>query len=241
MKGRGLHVRGKKPLQRWTRKKRWRFRMGGCVKQREMDGGVNPLLLGADIAMHSLTKYINGHSDVLMGAAATNREDLFLKLKDASKSIGSFPSPLECFLCLRGLKTLHIRMEKHRESGLKIAQFLEKHPNVEKVYYPGLKTHPQHEMAKKQCRGFSGMLSFCIKGGIKEAAEFAKRIKVFTLAVSLGTVESLADITSAMTAGCIDQEIREMLGITENLIRLSVGLEDVEDLIADLDQALRGE
>ncbi|GFT42325.1 cystathionine gamma-lyase [Nephila pilipes] len=200
----------------------------------------NPLLLGADIAMHSLTKYMNGHSDVLMGAAVTNRDDLYKKLKQTSKSIGSFPSPMDCFLCLRGLRTLHIRMERHCENGTKIAQFLEKHPNVERVFYPGLKSHPQHELAKKQCRGFSGMVSFCVKGGLKEAKEFASRVKVFTLAVSLGTVESLVDVSAAMTASALSKENRELLEIPDNLIRLSIGLEDAKDLIADLDQALLG-
>ncbi|XP_055942078.1 cystathionine gamma-lyase-like isoform X1 [Argiope bruennichi] len=201
----------------------------------------NPLLLGADIAMHSLTKYMNGHSDVLMGAAATNREDLYTKLKNASQAIGSIPSPLDCYLCLRGMKTLHLRMERHKENGFQVARFLESHPNVEKVLHPGLESHPQHDLAKKQCTGFSGMVSFCIKGGIEAAREFAKRIKVFTLAVSLGTIESLVDIPPIMTASPLSKETRAELEIPENLIRLSIGIEDARDLIADLDQALRGE
>ncbi|CAL1287805.1 unnamed protein product [Larinioides sclopetarius] len=200
----------------------------------------NPLIHGADIAMHSLTKYMNGHADVLMGAAVTNREDLYMKLKNASQVIGSFPSPLDCYLALRGLKTLHLRMDRHKENGFHVARFLERHPNVERVYHPGLESHPQHALAKKQCRGFSGMVSFCIKGGIDAAREFARRIKIFTLAVSLGGAESLVDITPVMTASPLSKETRARLEIPENLIRLSIGLEDVKDLIADLDQALLG-
>ncbi|GFQ64861.1 cystathionine gamma-lyase [Trichonephila clavata] len=198
----------------------------------------NPLLLGADIVMHSLTKYMNGHSDVLMGAAVTNREDLYKKLKETSKSIGSLPSPMDCFLCLRGLKTLHLRMERHYKNGMKIAEFLEKHPKVEKVFYPGLKSHPQHDLAKRQSRGFSGLVPFRIKGGLKEVRIFTSRIKVFTLAGSLGNVESLVDVTAVRST--MNKETRESLGITDNFIRLSVGVEDVNDLIADLDQALLG-
>jgi len=199
----------------------------------------NPLNLGADIVMHSLTKYMNGHSDVLMGAAATSNEEIYKKLKDSSKLIGSLPSPMDCYLVLRGLKTLHLRMERHMENATKVAKFLENHPNVEKVFYPGLKSHPQHELALKQCRGFSGMVSFCVKGGTEEVKKFAANVKIFTLAVSLGTVESLMDIPSLMTASALTKEKREELGVTDNLVRLSIGLESAKDLIEDLDQSLR--
>ncbi|XP_015912583.1 cystathionine gamma-lyase-like [Parasteatoda tepidariorum] len=199
----------------------------------------NPLLLGADIAMHSLTKYMNGHGDVLMGAAATGSEEYYAKLKESAELIGSLPSPLDCYLVLRGLKTLHLRMERHMENASQIAYFLEQHPNVEKVFYPGLKSHPQHELALKQCKGFGGMVSFCVKGGIEKARKVAVNIKIFILAVSLGSSESLMDVSSLMTAGCVTKEKRAEMGIPENLIRLSVGLESVKDLINDLDRALR--
>ncbi|GFY68811.1 cystathionine gamma-lyase [Trichonephila inaurata madagascariensis] len=165
------------------------------------------------LSLKNIVSFSEGHSDVLMGAAVTNREDLYKKLKETSKSIGSLPSPMDCFLCLRGLKTLHLRMERHSENGLKVAKFLEKHPKVEKVFYPG---------------------------GLEEAKKLAARIKIFTLAVSLGGGESLMDVTAAMTASPLNKEEREMLEITDNLIRLSIGLEDARDLIADLDQALSG-
>ncbi|KAF8787696.1 Cystathionine gamma-lyase like protein [Argiope bruennichi] len=178
------------------------------------------------------------------GGSSTKTPKNFLNPQNwekASQAIGSIPSPLDCYLCLRGMKTLHLRMERHKENGFQVARFLESHPNVEKVLHPGLESHPQHDLAKKQCTGFSGMVSFCIKGGIEAAREFAKRIKVFTLAVSLGTIESLVDIPPIMTASPLSKETRAELEIPENLIRLSIGIEDARDLIADLDQALRGE
>ncbi|KFM69001.1 Cystathionine gamma-lyase, partial [Stegodyphus mimosarum] len=160
----------------------------------------NPVVLGADIAMHSLTKYMNGFSDVLMGAMATNNETIYEKLKDNQKSIGNLPSPMDCFLVLRGLKTLHLRMLKHAENALQIAEFLERHPKVEKVFYPGLASHPQSELSRRQSKGSGGMVSFCIKGGTSEAMAFVQALKVFTLAVSLGSAESLVEIPSLMTA-----------------------------------------
>jgi len=198
----------------------------------------NPLDLGADIVMHSVTKFINGHSDVVMGALATNRKDLFDDLKFLQNGIGSVPSAFDCFLALRGVKTLHIRMREHERNATKIADYLSKHPKVDRVVYPGLASHPQHELAKKQMKGFGGMLTFFIKGGIAESRLFLENIKIFALAESLGGVESLIELPSVMTHASVPAEEREKLGISDSLIRLSVGIEDVEDLIADIDQAL---
>lgn len=197
----------------------------------------NPLLLGADIVMHSMTKYMNGHADVLMGAVATNSDEIYGKLKETRDEIGSVPSPMECFLANRGLKTLHVRMQKHMENALEIAQYLEKHPKVEKVFHPGLKSHPQHQVAQRQCRGFSGMVSFCIKGGSVEATTLVQNLKIFIVAVSLGSLESLIEIPSLMTASALTKEKRKELEISDNLIRVSVGLESAKDLIDDLEQA----
>lgn len=198
----------------------------------------NPLLHGADIVMYSLTKYMCGHSDCLMGAVATNDTGLFTRLKDTRDALGTFPAAMECFLVNRGLKTLHVRMEKHMENAFKIAHYLEKHPKVERVFYPGLESHPQYHLAIKQCRGFSGMVSFCVKGGTEEAANFVQNLKLFTLAVSLGAAESLVEVSCLMTASALSKEKREELEISDNLVRMSVGLESAKDLIADLDQAL---
>ncbi|XP_035217835.1 cystathionine gamma-lyase-like [Stegodyphus dumicola] len=198
-----------------------------------------PLTLGADIVMHSLTKYMNGHSDVVMGAIATNNEEIYKQMKYFQNSLGTVPSPFDCFLVNRGLKTLHLRMERHMQNAMAIAEFLEKHPAVEKVIYPGLKSYPQYELAKKQCTGFSGMVSFYLKGSLKEAKIFVGNLKVFLLAESLGSVESLAEIPSLMTHASVPKEQREQLGISDNLVRLSVGIEEETDLIADLNQALQ--
>lgn len=197
-----------------------------------------PLELGADIIVHSTTKYIGGHSDVVGGAVVLNDESLYEKIKFYQNAAGGVPGPFDSWLVLRGLKTLGIRMKQHEFNALEIARHLLKHPKVLKVNYPGLKTHPQYELAKKQMSGFSGMISFEIKGEYKEVNEFMKALKVFSLAESLGGVESLACHPSSMTHASIPKEEREARGIHENLIRLSVGIEDVEDLIADLDQAL---
>ncbi|GFS99857.1 cystathionine gamma-lyase [Nephila pilipes] len=197
-----------------------------------------PLTLGAQIVMHSLTKYMNGHSDVVMGAIATNSEEIYEKMKYYQNSLGTVPSPFDCFLVNRGLKTLHLRMERHMQNGLQVAEFLEKHKAVEKVIYPGLKNYPQYELAQKQCTGTSGMVSFYIKGGIAEAQKFIKSLKVFILAESLGSIESLAEIPSLMTHASVPKDQREKLGISDNLIRLSVGVESIKDLLADLNQAL---
>lgn len=198
-----------------------------------------PLSLGADICMSSATKYMNGHSDVLMGLVSVNRDDLYERLKFLQYSLGAVPSPFDCFLCNRGLKTLHIRMKQHFHNGLAVAKFLEKHPRVEKVIYPGLPSHPQYEVIKKQCTGCPGMITFYIKGNIKNASLFLKSLKVFTLAESLGGFESLAEHPAIMTHASVPEGERKALGITDTLIRLSVGLEDEEDLLADLDQALK--
>lgn len=197
-----------------------------------------PLMYGADIVMHSLTKYMNGHSDVVMGAACTNSDELAERLKFLQNATGPVPSPFDSFLVNRGLKTLHVRMREHMKNGLAVAHFLEKDPRVESVIHPGLPSHPQHELAKRQMRGYSGMVSFYIKGGLKEAETFLKSLKVFTLAESLGGFESLAELPSVMTHASVPAHEREKLKITDNLIRLSVGIEDEEDLLQDLDQAL---
>jgi len=197
----------------------------------------NPLDLGADIALHSTTKYLGGHSDVVGGAIMLSNEELYSKLKFNQNAIGAVPSPFDCFLVLRGIKTLALRMERHNYNALKIAEYLESHPRVEKVNYPGLKSHPQHELAKKQMTGFGGILSFQIKGNLKDVKNFVKKLKIIAIAESLGGVESLVDHPALMTHASLTKEEREKIGITDNLLRLSVGIEDVEDLIADLNQA----
>ncbi|XP_064479400.1 cystathionine gamma-lyase-like isoform X2 [Ornithodoros turicata] len=198
-----------------------------------------PLLLGADIVLHSLTKYMNGHSDVVMGALCTNHKDVHERLRYCQNATGAVPSPFDCFLVNRGLKTLHVRMERHMQNGLAVAHYLEKHPSVEKVLHPGLPSHPQYEIAKKQCSGFSGMVSFYIKGGLKEGKDFLSNLNVFSLAESLGGIESLAELPSVMTHASVPPDQRKELGITDNLVRLSVGIEHIDDLIQDLDQALK--
>ncbi|KAL4235449.1 hypothetical protein ACF0H5_007085 [Mactra antiquata] len=198
-----------------------------------------PLDFGADIVMHSLTKYMNGHSDVVMGAACTNSDNLAERLKFLQNAIGPVPSPFDSFLVNRGLKTLHVRMREHMKNGMAVAKFLESNPRVEKVIYPGLPSHPQYELAKRQMRGFSGMVSFYVKGGKKEADIFLKSLKVFTLAESLGGFESLAELPSVMTHASVPAHERAKLGINDNLVRLSVGIEDEQDLIDDLDNALK--
>lgn len=197
-----------------------------------------PLDLGADVCFQSLTKYMNGHSDVLMGSISTNNDDLYNKLFFLQYSIGAVPSPFDCYLANRGLKTLAVRMRTHFESGMVVARYLEKNPRVEKVIHPGLTSHPHHEIAKKQMRGFSGMLSFYIRGGLQQSRIFLSTTKLFTLAESLGGYESLAELPSIMTHASVPEKDRELLGIKDNLIRLSIGLEEVEDLIEDIEQAL---
>jgi cystathionine gamma-lyase len=196
-----------------------------------------PLDLGADIVIHSMTKFINGHSDVVGGAMMFNSDALLEKLFYLQNAIGPAQSPFDSWLVLRGIKTLAIRMKAHQENAKKIAAYLENHPKVERVVYPGLKSHPQHELAKTQMSGFGGMITFFLKGGITESRRFLENVKLFALAESLGGVESLVDHPAIMTHASIPKEVREQLGIFDNLIRLSVGIEDCEDLIADLEKA----
>jgi cystathionine beta-lyase/cystathionine gamma-synthase len=197
-----------------------------------------PLLLDADIVVHSTTKYINGHSDIIGGAVIMNNEDLYKKVLLAQKSIGAVPSPFDSWLILRGLKTLAIRMQQHEKNAFLIARFLEKHPNVEKVFFPGFESHPGHDIAKKQMTGFGGVVSFRIKGGLNEANTFFKKLKIFQLADSLGGVESLANYSALMTHDYFSAELRKKIGVTDNLIRLSVGIEHIDDLTEDLKNAL---
>lgn len=196
-----------------------------------------PLALGADIVVHSVTKYIGGHSDIVGGAAVTRNKDLAEKLAFMSNSMGTTQAPFDSFMCLRSLKTLAIRMQNHEKNAITIAQFLESHPQVEKVIYPGLKSHPQYELANRQMTGFGGMITFYIKGGLNSARVFLESVKVFSLAESLGGVESLIEHPAIMTHASVPQDIRKQLGIDDELIRLSVGIENIEDLIADLDGA----
>lgn len=198
----------------------------------------NPLELGADVVVHSVTKYMNGHSDVVGGILVTNNETLYNDCRFMQNAVGGVPAPMDCFLIMRGLKTLHVRMERHAESAMHLAQWLEKHPRVDRVIYPGLESHPQHALAKKQMKGFGGMITFFIKGGLPEARAFLEKVKLFTLAESLGGVESLTEHPAIMTHASIPAEARKTLGIHDNLIRLSVGIEDLKDLQADLEQAL---
>ncbi|XP_069336244.1 cystathionine gamma-lyase-like [Eulemur rufifrons] len=198
-----------------------------------------PLALGADICMYSATKYMNGHSDVLMGLVSVNSESLHDRLRFLQNSLGAVPSPVDCYLCNRGLKTLQVRMEKHFKNGMAVAQFLESNPRVEKVIYPGLPSHPQHELAKRQCTGCPGMVTFYIKGTLQHAETFLKNLKVFILAVSLGGCESFAQLPAIMTHVSVPKKDRDIFGITDTMIRLSVGLEDEKDLLEDLDQALK--
>lgn len=198
-----------------------------------------PLELGFDLVMHSATKYLNGHSDVVGGMVVVgDNPELAEQMAFLHNSIGSIAGPFDSFLALRGVKTLALRMQRHCQSALELAQWLEQHPQVEDVIYPGLSSHPQHALAKKQMQGFGGMISVRIKGGTLEATGMLERCQIFTLAESLGGVESLIEHPAIMTHASIPPEIRAQLGITDNLIRLSVGIEDIEDLKADLDQAL---
>ena len=199
----------------------------------------NPLDLGADIVMHSVTKYLGGHSDVVMGALVMNDEELYKKLWFFYNACGGTPGPQDAFLVLRGIKTLHLRMKAHCENGRKVAEYLKNHPKVEKIYWPGFEDHPGHDVAKKQMKEFGGMVSIVIKGAdLAETFRVASGFKVFTLAESLGGVESLINHPATMTHGSIPKETREKVGVVDNLLRLSVGVEDAEDLIADLEQAL---
>lgn len=199
----------------------------------------NPLDLGADIVMHSVTKYLGGHSDVVMGALLTSNDQLYEQLAFIHNSCGATPGPQDSFLVLRGLKTLHLRMKAHCENGREVAAFLQHHPKIEKVYWPGFTTHPNHDIAKKQMRDFGGMISIVLKGAdLNETFRIASSFKVFSLAESLGGVESLINHPATMTHASIPKEEREKAGVVDNLLRLSVGVEDIEDLLEDLKQAL---
>lgn len=199
----------------------------------------NPLDMGSDVVMHSVTKYLGGHSDTVMGALVTNHDELARQLAFIQNASGAVPGPQDCFLVLRGIKTLHIRMQRHCENAIQVAQWLENHPKVAKVYYPGLESHPGHALAKRQMRGFGGMLSFELRGDVyAEAVQVMERLEIFSLGESLGGVESLCTHPASMTHASIPKEEREKVGLKDTLIRLSVGIEDVEDLIADLDQAI---
>jgi cystathionine beta-lyase/cystathionine gamma-synthase len=198
----------------------------------------NPLDLGADFVVHSTTKYIGGHSDVVGGFFATRSEELYQTVKFHQNSIGAVPGPQDAFLTLRGIKTLALRMRQHCANAERIAAFLAEHPAVSAVYYPGLASHAQHELAKRQMRGFGGMVSFVAKGGLESARTIARSLTLFSLAESLGGVESLTCHPVTMTHGAIPKEIREARGVTDGLLRLSVGIEDGDDLLADLEQAL---
>jgi len=198
-----------------------------------------PLNFGADIVMHSITKYINGHSDVVMGCLVVKEDDLHERLMFLQNSSGAVPGPQDSFLVLRGIKTLHLRMKAHSENGRVIANFLKDHPVVDKIYWPGLESHPNHEIAKKQMSDFGGMISFSLKSGLEsDAVRILKTTRLFACAESLGGVESLIGHPASMTHASIPKEEREKIGVTDTLIRLSVGVEDVEDLIEDLKQAL---
>ncbi len=200
-----------------------------------------PLELGAHIVMHSATKYLNGHSDIVGGMAVVGDDnDLAEELAFLQNSIGGVQGPFDSFLALRGLKTLHLRMKAHCENAQVLAEWLDAHPAVEKVLYPGLRSHPQHELAKRQMHGFGGMVSIYLKGGAEAATRFCERTKLFALAESLGGVESLVNHPAIMTHASVPAERRAALGITDNLVRLSVGVEDVVDLQADIESALRG-
>jgi cystathionine gamma-lyase len=199
-----------------------------------------PIRFGFDMVMHSTTKYINGHSDIIGGAVVVgDNAELRDKMKFLQNAIGAIASPFDCFLTHRGLKTLGIRMERHCSNAMAVAQWLEKHPKIQRVYYPGLASHPQHALAKKQMHGFGGMIAATVKGSLEQTTEFLKRCELFILAQSLGGVESLISQPALMTHASIPADVRHKTGIEDGLVRLSVGIENADDLIADLDAALK--
>lgn len=197
----------------------------------------NPLDLGADLVLHSTTKYIGGHCDVLGGAILTNNEIWHEKLSFLANSIGATPAPFDCFLLLRGIKTLNIRMKQHMENAQKIAEFLQSHPQIETVYFPGLKSHSQYKLVNEQMRGVPGVISFVTKNGLEQAYKICQKTKIFICAESLGGVESLIEHPATMTHASVDKKTRENIGIKDSLIRISVGIEDAQDLIMDLEQS----
>ena len=198
-----------------------------------------PLSMGADIVVHSTTKYINGHSDVVGGILATSNADLAARLRFIQNSIGAVPGVWDCWLTLRGIKTLAVRMQRHQDNASKIVDWLVAHPRIAKVWYPMHESHPQHQLARSQMSGFGGMVSFEIDGDLAAAERFCEATRVFTLAESLGGVESLIELPAAMTHASIPPDVRKEIGIADGLVRVSVGIEHVDDLIADLDQALK--
>jgi cystathionine gamma-lyase len=199
----------------------------------------NPIDFGADIVMHSVTKYIGGHSDLVMGALMMNDEELYKRLWFIYNACGATPGPMDSFLALRGIKTLHLRMKAHCENGRAVAEFLKEHPKVESIFWPGFTDHPNHHIAAKQMRDFGGMISVVLKDAdLQETFRIASNFKVFTLAESLGGVESLINHPATMTHGSIPKEVREKVGVVDNLLRISVGVEDIEDLLEDLKNAL---
>ena len=199
----------------------------------------NPIDLGVDIVMHSATKYLGGHSDLVMGALVMKEDALYKKLSFIQNSCGAVPGPQDCFLVLRGIKTLHLRMQRHCENGEKVARFLRDHPRVNKVYWPGFEDHPNHQIAKEQMKGYGGMISFTFhEDDIDQCFRVLEKLKVFALAESLGGVESMANHPASMTHGSVPKEERLKVGLLDSLIRLSVGIEDADDLVADLGQAL---
>jgi len=196
-----------------------------------------PLEFGVDIVVESATKYIGGHSDIIMGMTATNSKEIQDKLYFIHKSIGAVPSPFDCYMAIRGIKTLSLRVERQNSNSMKIAQFLENQPHVEKVFYPGLESSTYHKIAKKQQKGFGGIVSFVLKGDLKQTNKFIAALKIFTLAESLGSVESLVNHPALMTHMSVPEDVRKYLGIGDNFIRLSVGIEEIDDLISDLENA----
>jgi len=197
----------------------------------------NPLALGADVVLHSTTKYVNGHSDMVGGMLVTSSDELHERLRFLQNAAGGVPGPWDCWLALRGTKTLHLRMQAHNANGQRIAEYLEEHPRVVKAFYPGLPSHPQHELAKSQMRGFTGMISVEL-GTMERARAFVNNVRIFALAESLGGVESLIGHPAMMTHASVPAERRIAMGLSDALVRLSCGVEDVDDLIADIDQAL---
>lgn len=198
-----------------------------------------PLVYGSDIVVHSLTKYLGGHSDVIGGAIIANEKELFEQIKFHQNAVGAILSPFDSWVVMRGIKTLKVRMKKHEENAMKVAKYLKGHDTVKDVYYPGLRTHPQHELAREQMDGYGGMLSFELKGNKQESVKFVENLDIFVLAESLGGVESLIEIPALMTHGSVPKEEREEIGLTDSLIRVSVGIEEAEDLINDFEKGFK--
>lgn len=198
----------------------------------------SPLKLGADVVVHSMTKYLGGHSDVVGGGIVTSNEKIYTRLKFIQNAVGGVPSPFDCWLIVRGMKTLGVRMERHCANAQAVAEFLSNHPRITRVIYPGLKNHPQHDLARRQMRGYGGMVSFEVKGGLRAAKRVAESFKIISLGESLGGVESLLEHPALMTHASVPEEQRRKIGISDSLLRLSVGIEDLDDLLADLKAGL---